>query len=112
MMLSDKLARITDDVVGAIKETQEYRNFIDQKKAVKSDPDVKRMVENARSLQERLMSIPEDDRNSDYAESLQNEYEEITENTAVYDYLRTESVYVSLIQEVLGTVIENIDIDI
>ena len=111
-MLSDKLARITDDVVGAIKETQEYRNFIDQKKAVKSDPDVKRMVENARSLQERLMSIPEDDRNSDYAESLQNEYEEITENTAVYDYLRTESVYVSLIQEVLGTVIENIDIDI
>ena len=111
-MLSDKLARITDDVVGAIKETQEYRNFIDQKRAVKSDPEVKRMVENARSLQERLMSIPEDDRNSDYAESLQNEYEEITENTAVYDYLRTESVYVSLIQEVLGTVIENIDIDI
>ncbi len=111
-MLSDKLARITDDVVEAIKETQEYRNFIDQKRAVKSDPEVKRMVENARSLQERLMSIPEDDRNSDYAESLQNEYEEITENTAVYDYLRTESVYVSLIQEVLGTVIENIDIDI
>ncbi len=111
-MLSDRLTKITDDVVDAIKETQEYRNFIDQKRAVKSDPEVKRMVEDARSLQKRLMNIPEDERNSDYAESLQNEYEEITENTAVYDYLRTESVYVSLIQEVLGTIIENIDIDI
>ena len=112
MILSDKLTKITDDVVNAIKETQEYRNFIDQKKAVRSDPQVKKMVEDARSLQERLLNIPEDDRNSDYAESLQNEYEEITENTAVYDYLRTESVYVSLIQEILGTIIEKIDIDI
>ena len=111
-MLDDKLLKVTGAVATAIKETQEYRDFIGQQKTAKADPKVRGLIEHARSLQERLMSIPENDRNSDYAESLQDEYEEITENTAVYEYLRAESVYVSLIQEVLGTVIENIDIDI
>ena len=58
------------------------------------------------------MDIPEEERNSDYAESLQDEYEEITENTAVYEYARAESAYVTMIQEVFGTIIENLDIDV
>ena len=111
-MLGDKLIKVTGAVAAAIKETQEYHDFTQQKKLVKSDPEIKHLIEHARSVQVRLMDIPEDQRNSDYAESLQDEYEEITENTAVYEYLRAESVYISLIQEVLGTVIENIDIDI
>ncbi len=111
-MLDDKMLKVTDAVTAAIKDTQEYREFTQQKKAVRSDPEVRALIEHARSLQERLMNIPEAERNNDYAESLQDEYEELTENTAVYEYLRAESLYVTLIQEVLGTVIENIDIDI
>ena len=56
------------------------------------------------------MNIPEDERNSDYAESLLNEYEEITENTAVYDYSRAESLYVTMLQEVLGSIVESVDL--
>ncbi len=111
-MLDDKMLKVTDAVTAAIKDTQEYREFTQQKKAVRSDPEVRGLIEHARSLQERLMNIPEAERNNDHAESLQDEYEELTENTAVYEYLRAESLYVTLIQEVLGTVIENIDIDI
>ena len=111
-MLSDKLVKTAEAVTAAIMETQEYADFERQKKAVRQDPETRKLIEHARNLQNRLMSIPEDERNSDYAEALQDEYEEISENTAVYDYSRAESAYMTMIQEVLGTIIENVDIDI
>lgn len=111
-MLSDKLIRSTIGVTSAIRETQEYGDFVKQQKLVRSDPETRSLVERARNLQSRFMEIPEEERNSDYAESLQNEYEEITENTAVYDYLRAEAVYMTMIQEILGNIIEIVDIDI
>ena len=40
------------------------------------------------------------------------EYEELTENTSVYEYMRIESLYVAMVQEALGTIVEEIDIDI
>ena len=58
------------------------------------------------------MEIPESDRNSDYVDQLQDEYEELTENTAVYEYMRVESVYVAMVQEALGTIVDDIDIDL
>ena len=110
-MLNDQLAKTAEAVTSAIKETQEYIEFERQKKIVRSDPATRKLIEDARNLQKRLMEIPEDQRNSDYAESLQDEYEEIAENTAVYDYARAESAYMTMIQEVLGSIIENVDID-
>lgn len=111
-MLSDKLLKTTISVTSAIRETKEYEDFVKQQKIARSDPQTRSLIERARNLQSRFMDIPEDDRNSDYAESLQNEYEEITENSAVYDYLRAEAVYMTMIQEVLGNIIETVDIDI
>ena len=53
-MLSDKLTKVTEAVVDAIKETEEYREFTQQQKSVNSDPEVKGLIEHARVLQERL----------------------------------------------------------
>ncbi|MBR6158730.1 MAG: YlbF family regulator [Lachnospiraceae bacterium] len=111
-MLSDKLIRSTIEVTSAIRETKEYEDFVKQQKIARSDPETRSLIERARNLQSRFMEIPENDRNSDYAESIQNEYEEITENSSVYDYLRAEAVYMTMIQEVLGNIIETVDIDI
>ena len=111
-MLSDKLIKSTISVTSAIRETQEYADFVKQQKIARADPETRSLIERARSLQSRFMEIPEDDRNGDLAESIQNEYEEITENSAVYDYLRAEAVYMTMIQEVLGNIIEVVDVDI
>lgn len=112
MMLDEKLTKAANAVTEAIRDTQEYKDFEQQKKIVRNDPEATRLVERLRELQARLMDIPEDERNSDYVYSLQDEYEEITENTSVYEYSRAESCYMTMIQEVLGTVIEDLDIDI
>lgn len=111
-MISDKLTKAAVQIGEAIRETPEYSEFLQQKKNAQSSYDTKQKIEHARSLQQRLMDIPESERNNDYAESLQDEYEELTENTAVYDYIRAESAYMTMVQEVLGTIIENVDIDI
>jgi len=111
-MLDEKLTKAANAVTEAIRDTQEYKDFEQQKKIVRNDPEATRLVERLRELQARLMDIPEDERNSDYVYSLQDEYEEITENTSVYEYSRAEACYMTMIQEVLGTVIEDLDIDI
>lgn len=109
-MLSDKLLKLAEDVSGAIRQTPEYEAFTLQKKKVASDPEAKDLIEKARDIQSRLMDIPESERNSDYAESLQDQYEEISENTAVFDYTRAEATYMTMVQEVLGTIIENLEV--
>jgi hypothetical protein len=58
------------------------------------------------------MNLPEEEQNNDYAESLQNEYEDIVENSTVYEYAKAESAFVTMLQEVLGGIIENFDMDI
>ncbi len=110
MMLTSELSRAVDAVTDAIKQSREYLEYEKQKKAVRNDPEASRLVERARDIQVRLMNIPEKECNSDYAESLQNEYEEISENTSVYEYSRAESGYVTMIREVFGTIIENTDL--
>ncbi len=109
-MLSENATKAVDSVIKAIKESPEYTDFEKQKKIVKDNPKTRDMLERVKSIQLRLMSIPEEERNSDYAESLQDEYEEITENTAVYDYSRAESIYVTMLQEVLGSIVESVDL--
>lgn len=109
-MLSEKAVKAVNSVTEAIKESQEYKDFEKQKKLVKDNPQTRDLVEKVKNIQLRLMNIPEDERNSDYAESLLNEYEEITENTAVYDYSRAESLYVTMLQEVLGSIVESVDL--
>lgn len=110
-MLSDKLAKAAKAVTDAIMETPEHKEYLEQKNLVRSNAETRNLIERARDLQKRLMDIPEDGRNSDYAESLQDEYEEIVENTAVYDFSRAESAYVTMIQEVIGTIVESVDIE-
>ena len=111
-MIDDKLAKCADAVKAALKDTPEYRDYEAQKKAVRQDPAKKKNIERAREPQSRLMELPEDQKNGDYAESLQNEYEELVEDTAVYEYSRAEAMYVTMVQEVLARIIENVDIEI
>lgn len=111
-MLSEKMEKAVDVISGEIHDSKEYVELERQRKIVKSSPEAKELIERARSIQKRLMDIPEDDMNGDYAESLQNEYEEISENTVVYDYSRAESALVTLVREVIGSIIDNIDIEI
>ncbi len=111
-MLNDKLTKAVENMTVLIKETEEYKEYRDKKQQARADREVTRLIERARSLQNRLMEIPEDERNSDYADSLRDEYEEIAENTAFYDYSRAEAIYMTMLQEVLGGIVENADIDI
>ncbi len=112
VMLNSKLSKSVDSVIAELRQSQEFIDYREQKRIANSNRETASLIERARSLQNRLMEIPEDERNSDYAESLQNEYEEITENTAVYEFARCEAIYMTMLQEVLGSIIEQADIDI
>ncbi len=109
-MLSENAQKAVKSVIEAIKESPEYIDFEKQKRIIKDSPKTRDLIERVKNIQLRLMNIPEEERNSDYVESLQDEYEEITENTAVYDYSRAESLYITMLQEVLGSIVESVDL--
>ncbi len=111
-MLNEKLTKAVENVIEEIRETPEYKDYREKKQQARADRKTSELIEKARSLQNRLMEIPEDERNSDYADSLRDEYEEIAENTAVYDYSRAEAIYMTMLQEVLGGIVECADIDV
>ncbi|MCR5830583.1 MAG: YlbF family regulator [Lachnospiraceae bacterium] len=111
-MLSDKMTKTVKIVTDAVMETEEYIEFEKQKKNVRASSESKRLIERARDIQNRLTELPEDERNNDYAESLQEEYEDIMENSAVYEYSKAESAFVTMLQEALGMIIESVDLDI
>lgn len=106
------MIKTVDAVTAAIRQTEEYSDYEKQKKIARGNREIASQIERARDIQNRLMSLPEDQRNNDYAESLQDEYEDIVENSAVYEYSKAESAFVTMIQEVLGKIVESIDIDI
>ena len=111
-MLSDKMTKTVKIVTDAVRETEEYKEFEEQKKRVRSDSRARNLIERARDIQNRLTDLPDDERNNDYAESLQDEYEDIMENSAVYEYSKAESAFVTMLQEALGMIIESVDLDI
>ena len=111
-MLSDKMTKTMKIVTDAVMETEEYIEFEKQKKNVRASSESKRLIERARDIQNRLTELPEDERNNDYAESLQEEYEDIMENSTVYEYSKAESAFVTMLQEALGMIIESVDLDI
>lgn len=111
-MLGEKMTKAVREIADEIRGSKEYLELESIRKTVKSSPETSERIERARDIQKRLMEIPEEEMNSDYVESLQNEYEEISENTAVFDYFRAESAFVTMLQEVLGSIIENVDIDV
>ena len=111
-MLSDKMTKTIKTVTASLRETEEYKEFEEQKKRVRSDLRARNLIERARDIQNRLTDLPDDERNNDYAESLQDEYEDIMENSAVYEYSKAESAFVTMLQEALGMIIESVDLDI
>ncbi len=109
-MLSDRMTTAVKEVTDAIRESEESGDYARQKKTAASIPGAGDLIERARDIQERLMNMSDEERSSDYAESLQDEYEEITENSTVYEYLNAELVYITMIQEIVASIMESVDI--
>ena len=98
-------------LISSVKSTKEYQDYDNCRIKVMDNPELKEKIERAKDIRKQIDKIPEWEHNGDYADRLEDEYEELTEDTAVHVYMQSELRICALLQQILGEVVKNIDVD-
>lgn len=98
-------------LIDSVKATKDYQVYDNCRQTVLENPELKAKVERAKDVRKQIEKIPEWELNGDYADRLQDEYEELTEDTNVHLYMQAELRICAVLQQILGEVVKNIDVD-
>ncbi len=104
------LTNLEKTVIDAIRETEEYKNYIAISAVVKKDPALyARLME----LREKNFSIQQSNEEDlmDLMDALTNEYEDVINNATVSDYLSFEAEYCRLVQGFMHELTEGLEFD-
>ena len=95
--------------VDAIKATEEYRDYSNEKNKVKQFPELKAQLDEYRRRSYELQS--RDDAEFEKMEQLEKEYSVLRENQLVEDFLAAELAFCRLMQEVNLRVTDSLDFE-
>lgn len=101
-----EVAKALDTLVVKLTESNEYKEFHKQKDIVIKSEDLQNKVLRLVKIREELSNIPENERDSEYAERLENEYADLQEETIIYDYTTAELNMCNLFQDVLVRIVD------
>ena len=105
-----ELKKAVDNLIEAIKNTDEYKNyqtFNDEQNYSQEDLE---LIKQLKRVNIELIKLPPELRGSQREASLLNEYEELNENTVVYDFAHAEIKYTELCRGILSEVMDTIDL--
>lgn len=111
-MLKDnpQFKEAVNNLIVTIKNTDEYKAYHSFKDADKYSPEDMELIKKSRDLHFKLVKLPDNLRGSDYEEDLLREYEELCENTVVYDFAHAEIKYAEMCKEVLSEIMDTIEL--
>ena len=95
--------------VDAIKATEEYRDYSQEKNKVKQFPELKAQLDEFRRRNYELQSS--DDAELEKIEQLEKDYSDLRENPLVEDFLAAELAFCRLMQEVNLQVTDSLDFE-
>lgn len=90
LKVDPKVEEALDNLIDALVNTKEYEEYQKQKEKLESDPDLRGKLKRMREIRYQLSALSDNDRNNDFAERLETEYEDLSEETKVYDYSAAE----------------------
>ena len=109
--LEPNIKGAVDELVKCINSSDAYMEYEDLKERIDQNPDEYELVKRSQEIRRRLYELPESEMNSDYAEHLQNEYEELCDNTIVYKYAHAEIKLGKILREVIGEIVDTIGLE-
>ena len=112
MDINKSLYEAVDALIDELKSSAQYVNLENYNKKMKQDPMLASKIRRTREIREELSKMSEYDRNGDYAERLEEEYDNLVDNTAVHEFSLAELDFCSLYQDVLGRIVDSFDIDL
>lgn len=108
---TDKVQAAIDELIRCIKDTEEYKEFEQQKQNAKLNPAIEELIRKSQDIRYKLQMIPLQERDGDYADKLEQEYEDLCENTAVYNFTHAELSVCELFREILSDIIDAVDFE-
>lgn len=112
MALDEKLEQPINKLIEELKKSDEYIEFEKYNKVIKQDPILANKIKRTREIRLELSRMSEYDRNGDYAERLETEYDDLCDITAIHKFSLAELNFCNLYQKVLGKIVDSFDIDV
>ena len=110
MAMDDKISKIVDKLIDEIKISDTYKRFEEYRTKVKHDPELRQKIN--RTSREQLTKMSEYERNNDYAERLEDEYDMLCDITAIHEFSLCELEVCAMYQEVMTRLANSFDLDV
>ena len=102
----EKLENAVVDLIGAIKDTEEYRKYVEQKEGLKQFPELKTQIDEYRRRNFAMQM-----ENSPAFEKIEREYEGFREDRRVSDFLAAELAFCRMMQKMELRIIDSLDFE-
>lgn len=93
------------ELVNCMMDTHTYREYQKCKQDISQDQRTIELVRRSRQISNELQRIPEGERSGDYVERLEQEYADLSENTAVHNFNAAEVALCNMYQEMMKQII-------
>ncbi len=107
----EKLDKIIDDFVDAIKSTKEYQEYEEEKEKMRRLPKLKAQVDDYRLQNFRIQHIEDENRLIEETEHFTKQYEKFRADKRVNDFLAKELAFCRMMQYVNHNIMESLDFE-
>ncbi len=111
MSVSTGLDQAINDLIEKMHDTDICQNYNKQREIVKEFPELKEKIDMLRELNYRMQKMPESDSLYEEGEKLEQQYEELCEDTRVHDFMQAELDFCRMFQEILAKITASIGFD-
>ncbi len=105
------LAEKVSELIDCMVQTKAYRDYDEKRQKFLHDPALRGPIMRTHEIRQRLQDMSEDERNSDYADQLENEYLELHNMRGVYEYNTAEVEFTRMFQEMMATILSAVETD-
>ncbi len=98
-------------LIEAVRHSETYKQYGRKLTALKSDPELKKRVDEYRAENYRLQNSPDDGTLEERIEAFEQANMELTEETRAREFLEAELALCRMLQEIVDRVVSGIDFE-
>ena len=104
--LDEEILQAVEQLAKTICKSEAFKAYKDAKALAIADYSKMQMIKRAHDLREEIHSLPEHEANSDYAERISSQYEDLMEDTVVYKYTKAELTIGEICRDVFAHILD------
>lgn len=112
MALNAKVTKVVEELIKEMKASDEYVNFEKLRKEAMNNPELSRQIKRTRVIRDQFSKMNEYERDSQSAEALEREYDDLLDNTAVHLFSIAELELCAMYRDIMSKVVMNLDLDL